>query len=169
MDASGCLRWCIPGGKVRFRYKNHGEKIWHRENLLSKIEDNGEAGLASALKDTAIISLTRIGEIVDRNEIPDHFFGMTGGNGELFGDLWEFDGMQWTRPSAGESGPSPWKDGAMVYDLTRQTFLLFGGDAGGRSLDIGRGCMGRSCIRPGSPASTRLEAASTSAGIRIAP
>ena len=46
-----------------------------RENLLSKIENNGGVGLALTLSDAAKPNLTRIGEIVDRNwnEMPNHF------------------------------------------------------------------------------------------------
>lgn len=47
----------------------------NRENLLEKMEINGGAGLASALKDAVKPILTRIGEIVDRtwNDLLNHF------------------------------------------------------------------------------------------------
>ena len=46
-----------------------------RENLLSKIEINGGAGLAPALNDAEKSILTRVSEILERNwnEIPTHF------------------------------------------------------------------------------------------------
>jgi hypothetical protein len=47
------------------------------------------------------------------------------GENERFGDLWEWDGENWTRAST--TGPSPRNGAAIAYDADRSRVVLFGG------------------------------------------
>jgi hypothetical protein len=61
-------------------------------------------------------------------------FGGGDGRGGVFGDTWEWDGLNWAQRNTAAS-PTPRQDPAMVYDAARQRIVLFGGDGGGTRAD----------------------------------
>ncbi len=49
--------------------------------------------------------------------------------GDIFGDLWEYDGVRWVEVDAA-GGPSPRSLVAAAYDAARRRMVVFGGDTG---------------------------------------